>query len=99
MYRVNKVIITDDPTKPIIRVLGMMSNKAIINSVVGSIQEIKEAKSAIKGDFPKLYLKVLASNSLLKAVYTNSKISSAEMISTIVARFIDNKVGSWLLAN
>ena len=54
------------------------------NSKIGNSQDKIFALEAINGDALKIALKVLCSKSLLVAVYTNSRMNNAEIISVAI---------------
>ena len=51
--------------RPVLLNFGIRSSKTITNSIIGTNQDIQEAKALNKGDFPSCTSKFSKSNSLL----------------------------------
>jgi hypothetical protein len=83
---VNTVIKPNEASKPNLLKRGKKSNTAIIISIEGIAQLRKPLAKAIRGDFFKLITNVWCDSNLLVAVYTNSSIKNAEIISVVLAR-------------
>ena len=81
MYKVNVVIKERVAIKPVLRVAGKNSRAEIASSIDGMNQLRAPPANAMSGELLSVMVKVWRVNNLLIAVYTNTRMKRAAMIS------------------